>query len=90
MSFCREVNEWIEQNRGIFIEKRKKKKWMIYSCYENKGKCTEEACPDCSPCDGCGALLCVYLAKYVDDERICPQCWMSLGCPIDDRIREDQ
>lgn len=83
MSHCAEYVNWMESNGGIKLKHR----FVLYDCNEEYGNC--RGCKEYDTCDSCGIGVCLYLARYVDDEFLCPECWESIGCPQDDRDKED-
>lgn len=84
-SDCREYKEWMEQLGGVVVGKGKQRHYKLINCLDTYCKgCTED-----DSCDICGARLCYYLAKCIDDEVLCPDCWVSVGCPVDDRLKDD-
>lgn len=85
---CAEYVDWMEKLGGHEKTTKTGKvyHYMLWDCMENKNGCAD--CQEDDQCMGCGIRLCVYLAKEADGEFICPSCWVSIGCPRDDRLEE--
>jgi hypothetical protein len=75
----------MEKNGGITKGKGKKKYFLLFDCIDEKNGC--RGCPEREHCDGCGIKVCIYLAKYIDGELLCPECWESGGCLKDERTK---
>ena len=88
-SNCREYVEWMELNRGELKTTKHGKliRFTLYDCEGFESGCY--GCPEYDNCDVCNVKLCYYLAKCIDDEVLCPLCWVAGGCETDDRLKGD-
>lgn len=83
-----EYQEWMNNNGGIVIEKRKgKHQYLLFDCKDIKNLCL--GCVESDKCDMCGDNLCLYLGKSINEELLCPRCWVVYAeCAEDDRLKE--
>lgn len=84
MSHCAEYNEWMELNKGV----KKGKRFVLFDCEGYNKGCS--GCKELDKCDFCNSYLCYYLAKCIDGNLLCPECWESYGCEEDDRLKETE